>query len=88
MIVIDLEKKFAKKIGMRSSAKKIFEKLQGCDEAILDFKGIVFISRSFGQEYVHQKRINKVEIKEINKSDFIVDLLNAMEKEYENEYLF
>lgn len=87
MTTVDLGQTFAKKIGMRSTAKKIFKDLQGCDEATLDFKGVIFISRSFGQEYVHQKRVSDVEINEINKCDFVMDLLDVVEKEYENEFL-
>ena len=68
-IEIDLEKTFAKKLGLRTTAIKLFQDFDGEDEVILDFNGIEFISRTFAQEYIYQKNNSKVHIIESNRSD-------------------
>lgn len=85
-VIIDLEQAFAKKLGMRSTAEEIFQDLRDYDEATLDFNGITFISRSFTQEYVYQKRISNIKLNEINKSNFVEDIIKIIEKEYEDEF--
>lgn len=85
--VINLEEAFAKKLGMRTTAIKLFQDLENETEVILDFKDITFMSRSFAQEYVHQKHISKVYVKECNMSDFIKGLLEVVESDYEETCL-
>ena len=58
-VEINLEKTFAKKLGMRTTAMKLFQDLENETEVILDFKDIEFMSRSFAQEYVFQKYNSK-----------------------------
>ena len=87
VIELDLEERFSKKIGMGSIAKILFSELKDYDEAILDFKNIQFISRSFAQEYVYHKNNSKVHIIEKNMFDFIKGLLEVVEKDYENTFL-
>lgn len=51
---------------------------------ILDFENIEFMSRSFAQEYVYQKKNNsKSEITEINMAESIEKLLQLADREYE-----
>ena len=80
--IINLEKNFAKKLGMRETAKKIFQDLEGESEATLNFEGIEFMSRSFAQEYVAQKYHSSININEDNMSDFVSGLLNVVEKDF------
>ena len=80
--IINLEQKFAKKLGMRTTAIKLFNDLSDETEVILDFKDITFMSRSFAQEYVFQKHNSKIKIIENNMSDFIKGLLEVVEEDY------
>ena len=81
-VEVNLEQTFAKKLGMRTTAKKLFQDLEKENEAILNFEDVEFMSRSFAQEYVHQKHISKVHITEKNMSNFIKDLLKVVEEDY------
>ncbi|WP_295589387.1 STAS-like domain-containing protein [uncultured Methanobrevibacter sp.] len=86
-VEINLEKTFAKKLGMRTTAKKLFQDLENETEAILDFKDIEFMSRSFAQEYVFQKHNSKVRIIESNMSEFVKGLLEVVEEDYQETCL-
>ena len=86
-VEINLEKTFAKKLGLGTTAMKLFQDLEGETEVILDFKDIEFMSRSFAQEYVYQKHNSKVHIIESNMSDFVKGLLDVVQKDYEESCL-
>lgn len=80
---VDLEKTFAKKLGMRSTAKRLFDDLnKESSDVTLNFENIRFISRSFAQEYVCQKRMSKLNINEENMSEFVKNILTVAEEEY------
>ena len=84
---INLEKAFAKKLGMGATAKRIFQDLDDeLDVLILNFEDVEFMSRSFAQEYIYQKNNSHVSIKEENMSDFIRELLNVVEEDYNETY--
>lgn len=87
VVEINLEKTFAKKLGMRTTAMKLFNDLENETDAILDFKDIEFMSRSFAQEYVYQKHNSKVNIIESNMSDFVKGLLEVVEEDYKETCL-
>ena len=86
-VEINLEQRFAKKLGMRTTAKRLFQDLEDETEAILDFKDIEFMSRSFAQEYVFQKHKSKAHIIEANMSDFVKGLLEVVEEDYKETCL-
>lgn len=44
----------------------------------MDFDNITFMGKSFAQEYVYQKQQLPVEVVEINKSDFVERMFNAV----------
>ncbi|MBE6505306.1 MAG: DUF4325 domain-containing protein [Methanobrevibacter millerae] len=79
---VNLKDAFAKKLGMRTTAKKLFDDIQNEKEVILNFKDIEFMSRSFAQEYVFQKYNSNVEITEENMNDFVKGLLEVDEDDY------
>ena len=79
---VNLKDTFAKKLGMRTTAKKLFDDIQNESEVILNFKDIEFMSRSFAQEYVFQKYNSNVEITEENMNDFVKGLLEVVEEDY------
>lgn len=87
VVEINLEKTFAKKLGLRTTAMKLFQDLEGETEAILNFKNIEFMSRSFAQEYVYQKHNSKVHIIESNMSEFVEGILKVVQKDYEETCL-
>ena len=67
------------RLGLKTSAKKLFNKLnKNAEEVILDFTGIEYMSRSFTQEYVFQKRNFKGHITEINMSDMVENMYNVV----------
>ena len=82
-VEINLEKTFAKKLGLATNAIRLFQDLEGESEVTLDFKGIEFMSRTFAQEYVYQKHHSKVLIVESNMSEFVKGLLDVVQKDFE-----
>lgn len=79
---INLVDLFTSNLGMNSSAKLLFEKLNSdetnCFE--LDFEGVKFMSMSFTQEYLYQKCRSDKKISEINLSDEVSQTLNLVSK--------
>ena len=61
-----LENTFAKKLGMRTTAKRLFDEIRDEKKVILNFQDVEFMSRSFAQEYVFQKHNSNIQIKEEN----------------------
>jgi hypothetical protein len=82
---VKLEKEFYKKLGMRSSAEELFEKIEpSSSKFIVDFDNIEFMSRSFAQEYIYQKFISQVEVEEINMSGIVKEMYNIVCEDYKN----
>ena len=79
---VNLKNTFAKKLGMRTTAKKLFDDIKSEKEVLLNFQDIEFMSRSFAQEYVFQKHNSSVEITEKNMNDFVKGLLDVVEEDY------
>ena len=86
-IVIDLEEKFSKKLGVGPTAKKLFDEIKPDSEVILNFENIEFMSRSFAQEYVFQKYNAQTEIEEINMTESIEKLLEVVEDDFKRSCL-
>lgn len=84
---IILEEAYSKKLGMGPTAKKIFQEINNKPEAILNFKNIEFMSRSFAQEYVFQKHNNNTKITEVNMSESIKQLLDIVSEDFEKTCL-
>jgi hypothetical protein len=81
---ISLEKKFAKKLGMGATAQKLFDNFdENSSDIILDIENIEFISRSFAQEYIYKKNKSKANVREINMSNFVKDMLDAVNFDFE-----
>lgn len=79
---VNLENTFAKKLGMRTTAKRLFDDIKNEKKVILNFKDVEFMSRSFAQEYVFQKHNSNIEIEEENMNDFVKELLEVVEEDY------
>lgn len=67
--------------------KKIFQEINNKPEAILNFKNIEFMSRSFAQEYVFQKHNCNTKITEVNMSESIKQLLYIVSEDFEKTCL-
>ena len=67
--------------------KKIFQEINNKSEAILNFKNIEFMSRSFAQEYVFQKHNCNTKITEVNMSESIKQLLYIVSEDFEKTCL-
>ncbi|WP_296809192.1 STAS-like domain-containing protein [uncultured Methanobrevibacter sp.] len=79
---VNLENTFAKKLGMRTTAKRLFDEIRDEKKVILNFQDVEFMSRSFAQEYVFQKHNSNIQIKEENMNDFVKELLEVVEEDY------
>ena len=82
---VNIEKEIHKNLGMRSTAEIFFNNLDSnFSKIIIDFKDVEFVSRSFAQEYVYQKKQRNSEIIEKNMSEFVKNMLDIVTKDYEN----
>ena len=84
---VNLKDTFAKKLGMRTTAKRLFDDIQNESVVVLNFKDVEFMSRSFAQEYIYQKYNSNVEITEENMNDFVKELLDVVEEDYKETCL-
>ena len=78
---INLRETYAKKLGMRTTAKSLFQDLDNkFDVLVLNFKDVEFMSMSFAQEYICQKKCSNFRIVEENMSEFVRGLLDVVEE--------
>ena len=86
---IKLKEEIHANLGMRSSAKKLFENLDnGNSKIVMDFDNIEFMSQSFAQEYVYRKKNTDIEIIEINMNNHVkkmFEIIYERLKEAENK---
>ena len=71
----------AKNLVTRNAAKELFMSLKKLnkDKIILDFEGVVFMSRSFADEYLTQRnKFKAAELEEINMSEAIEKMLDVV----------
>lgn len=81
-LVIDLGERYSKKLGVRPTAKKLFQEINNETSVTLNFENIEFMSRSFAQEYVFQKHNTKATIDEVNLDESIQKLLEVVEDDF------
>lgn len=65
---IMIQKTINSNLGMRSSAKNFFNQINKMsnNEFVINFTNVQFMSRSFAQEYVQQKKRTDKFLKEVN----------------------
>lgn len=70
----------ARDLVTRNAATEFFKKLKKIksDNIVLDFTGVIFMSRSFADEYITQKNTFKTDINEINMPDTVGKTLDAV----------
>lgn len=71
-------------LGMNSVAKDMFDEINKSeiDKYIIDFTNVVFMSRSFTQEYLFQKLKTEKEIEEINVPENIQKMFDVISKDF------
>lgn len=84
-----LSHEFGSNIFTRKTISAFFEKInsQKGTETILDFSDIKFISRSCADEYLKEKEKSKINISEINMSNEVCSMFNAVKNQYEKHGL-
>ena len=70
----------ARDLVTRNAAISFFKKLKRIksDNIVLDFTGVVFMSRSFADEYIAQNNTFKADINEIKMPDSVEKTLDAV----------
>ena len=71
-------------LEMNSVASTFFEEINSLpeDEIKISFENVIFMSRSFAQEYVYQKNKTEKIIKEINIPEEVNPVLEIVEKSF------
>ena len=74
----------SKSLGMSLTARNIFQEINNSNynKYVIDFSGIIFMGRSFTQEYLYQKMNSKKVIEEINVSEEVEKMFNVVKKDY------
>ena len=74
-------------LGMNSSARNLFKELNETPKKniIIDFSDVIFMSRSFTQEYLYQKYKTDKKINEINVPDDVSQMFQVVEKDFKNK---
>ena len=69
-------------LGFRYSAKQFFNYVNSLPEShiIIDFKDVLFMSRSFAHEYLKRKRDSEKRITEINVPENVVKMFSVVER--------
>lgn len=82
---INIVKKIHPNLGMNQAAKELFDEINqsNVEDVIIDFVDIVFMSRSFTQEYLFQKLTSNKNIIEINVPDNIQKMFEVVSKDFE-----
>ncbi len=79
-------KEISKVLALRESAIKLFDKIKKSKDktVIINFKNVEFMSRSFADEYLNQKKFTKKSIKEKNTPREVQRMLRIVEKSKSN----
>ena len=87
---IIVKNKIAVDLALRESAKDFFNFIEPLSqkEIVLDFKGVLSISRSFAQEYVNRKKSSFKKIKEINVPQNVKKMFKVVEQPCEKKPFF
>ncbi|OPY23503.1 MAG: hypothetical protein A4E27_01483 [Methanobacterium sp. PtaU1.Bin242] len=85
---IEIAKILSPKLGFRDSAKDFFHMINQlpADVIEIDFTEVKFMSRSFANEYIQQKKKSKKTIQENNISENVNAMLQAVKKSVKNPH--
>ncbi|MDO5815164.1 MAG: hypothetical protein Q4Q18_05955 [Methanobrevibacter sp.] len=82
-MIIKIKDEINTALDFNQSATEFITKINGLNELefIIDFEGIIFISRSFAQAYYASKKRSPKKITEINLSDDVKPMMEMIEKQ-------
>ncbi len=82
---IILSEKLNPHLGMNFAAKELFDEINSSNinSYIFDFSNVIFMSRSFTQEYIFQKLKTDKEIVEVNVPDDAQKMFDVVSKDFE-----
>lgn len=82
-MIIKIKDEINQALDFNQSATALFNKINQINETdfIIDFEGIIFISRSFAQAYYASKKRSPKNIDEINLSGEVKPMMEMVEKQ-------
>jgi len=82
-MIIKIKDEINQALDFNQSATALFNKINQINETdfIIDFEGIIFISRSFAQAYYASKKRSPKNIDEINLSGEVKPMMKMVEKQ-------
>lgn len=85
VLKISIQQRISKNLGMNSSARNLFEEINNSPANVIeiDFSDVIFMSRSFTQEYLSQKYYTDKEIIEENVPNDIELMFDIVKKDFE-----
>lgn len=85
-VEIKIKEMIHSNLGMNSSARNLFKELNNspAKNIEIDFSDVVFMSRSFTQEYIYQKNNTNKHIKEVNIPKDIEPMFKIVKKDFDN----
>lgn len=80
-----IKDKINSSLEMNSTAVEFLEEVDTIEDSdiLIDFKGVIFVSRSFAQSYYTKKNKLNKNIKEINLSEGVKPLMDMIRKKFE-----
>lgn len=85
VLKISIQQRISKNLGMNSSARNLFEEINNSPANVIeiDFSDVIFMSRSFTQEYLSQKYYTDKEIIEENVPNDVELMFDIVKKDFE-----
>lgn len=85
VLKISIQQRISKNLGMNSSARNLFEEINNSPANVIeiDFSDVIFMSRSFTQEYLSQKYYTDKEIIEENVPIDVELMFDIVKKDFE-----
>lgn len=85
VLKISIQQRISKNLGMNSSARNLFEEINNSPANVIeiDFSDVIFMSRSFTQEYLSQKYYTDKKIIEENVPNDVELMFDIVKKDFE-----
>lgn len=81
---IKISEKIHPNLGMNQAAEELFNEInnENVDEIFIDFSNVVFMSRSFTQEYLFQKLTSDKNIVELKVPEDIQKMFDVVDNDF------
>lgn len=82
--MIIISEKLDPHLGMNFAAKELFDEINSSDisKYVFDFSNVIFMSRSFTQEYLFQKLKTDKIIEEVNVPEDVQKMFDVVSKDF------